>query len=581
MGKMAELNVNGVNSSRAVPNVGGPLDKQVNNNNRQSSGYFEDMMQSQRENKPQVFNNTDNINPDADNFRINAADTNETAAQIKTIPVDILHRALADAEIEVTQYTMDIVKSLINGSLPLTEKNITDLLLLSHMFKDVPLNVLTIMMKLEIPVTQENVRQFESIIIAQEKLSEKIESLINKMTGELAAGSRNLSELSSAMAKLLEIAAASEYKSGSNIDGNGGVNNAGISNVGNEINIINGKPVFDRAEMNNLLNMLRDLKAPESMLHLIMNINRGNVKNTGIAGNTVDSMLNVINRFVQAMNADGIKMQNSTSAKTANNNIILQNQNNQNNQSIQESRQIFNKTKILFESPEFQKLLKSAIEDKLLISPKNISRGQIENFYNGLNKNLSDLIRMFSNNSIKNANQTEFINNERNSMSQFQYNFQSDAKAIKENLSFMNELNKTMPFLQIPIKFTDKIINSDLYIFKNKKKKEKNGENTENGAKSLNALIKLELKNLGGLDIYINMAGKNIRSKFFADNQTAIDEIEKNLPELNSTMHKMGFNFISSASVSESEKNFDFIEDFINRETPRTEVKNYLFKRKI
>jgi len=290
---MAELNVSGANSSRAVPNVGGLLDKQVNNNNRQSQSYFDDTMQERRENKSQGINSAGNINPEINNPPPNASNINENAARIKTIPVDILQRALTDAEIQVTQYTMDIVKSLISGSLPLTEKNITDLLLLSHMFKDTPLNVLTMMMKLEIPVTQENVGQFESVIIAQEKLSDKIESLINKMTGELTAGSRNLGDLSSSLAKIMDIVSASNSKyNGDNSAGN--ANNAGVNNNGsnnNATNIINGKPVFDRAEINSLLNMLRDLKAPESILHLIMNMNRGNVRNTGIAGNTVESMV--------------------------------------------------------------------------------------------------------------------------------------------------------------------------------------------------------------------------------------------------------------------------------------------------
>ena len=75
------------------------------------------------------------------------------------------------------------------------------------------------------------------------------------------------------------------------------------------------------------------------------------------------------------------------------------------------------------------------------------------------------------------------------------------------------------------------------------------------------------------------MAGKNVRSKFFAEKEDSVDEINKNLPDLESIITEMGFNFTSSASSSE--KGFDFVEDFINRETPRSEVKNYLLKKRI
>ncbi|MCL2772815.1 MAG: flagellar hook-length control protein FliK [Oscillospiraceae bacterium] len=555
MAEVSTYSVNNVNNTNPVIHIGSVTQKQGNRNNNRSAAYF-DESQNPNENKTQNTENAgniDNINPVSNTLNSGAIIKNG----LKTIPADILRTALRDADIEVTPYTMEIVKSLINGSLPLTEKNITSLLLNSQMFKDTPLNMLALMMRLEIPVTQENVAQFENLLGPEEKLSDKIEVLINKMTGEIFADNKNTDELLSSLSKIINVISDNSDKS----DSVGNINNKSAQPNLSQNGITNGKPLFNRYEMSNLLNMLKDLKASESVLNRIAHINSDNIKGEGSLGNAENSadslskaqdIFGIINNFVQAANA---RIQNVNSSRLSAGIITPK-------EYEQYSHQIFEKVKNLFESTEFQKLLKSAIEDKLFISPKNLSGGQIEKFYNSLNENLNKLIDLTAGN--------------KSGTSAFQYKFQSDAKSIKDCLSLMNELNKTMPFLQIPIKFSDKIVNSDLYIFKNKKRKERS---SGNGAKNLNALIKLELENLGKVDIYVNIAGKNVRSKFFADKEESVNEINKNLPALDNIITKMGFNFTSSASSSE--KGFDFIDDFINRETPHVEVKKYLFRKKI
>jgi len=139
----------------------------------------------------------------------------------------------------------------------------------------------------------------------------------------------------------------------------------------------------------------------------------------------------------------------------------------------------------------------------------------------------------------------------------------------------MNEISKTMPFMQIPVRIADKTLNSDLYIFKNKKKN-KNGANSSG---SINALLRLDLENAGSLDVYINLSGKNVQSRFYSHNEKSLSEITKHLPELDEVISKLGFNFKGTASSGE--KGFDFVGDFINRGVPKTEVRKYILNLKI
>ena len=132
-------------------------------------------------------------------IEITPENTEAIRAALKNAPIDILQKALRDADVQITQYTMDIVKSLINGSLPLTEENIIDLLLQSHVFQNAQPDVLALMMRLEIPATPENIEQFENLINNGGKLTENLENLINRLPAEIFRGANTLQQLSFAL----------------------------------------------------------------------------------------------------------------------------------------------------------------------------------------------------------------------------------------------------------------------------------------------------------------------------------------------------------------------------------------------
>ena len=592
---MPDLNVNLTNT---VKSVGGLSQKNINNN----TGRPVRTPDGTRAGQGGVIAGQ-GINAE-ENYAVKINEIRENA--VKTIKMDIIEKALRDADIEVNQATLDIVKSLVNGSLPLTDNNIVNLLDYSHIFKDVSTDILALMMRLEIPITPENVEQFEKLISANEKLSDKISELINELPREILQNSRNLSELSDTLSKLLDIISKKdggelpELRSGQlrTSDSRANINTPANSQTTNT-------PVLTRYELNGLLTMLRNLKAPDSVLNKliaanrqnanILNNNQGQQQNANVQNQNAgpqnqaqahvyqtrsDVMLDIINEFIR--DTDSREQQLSRPANNNTGQARTPSNPPANDSAKAAETETFGKVKDLINSSEFQKLLKESMGERWLLNPKNLNPEKIEYFYNKLNENLNSIENRFAKLS-QNAQNNNQVRQQSGEPNQPQPNTQNntppqiylDAKNIRDNLSLMNEISKTMPFMQIPVKFANQTVNSDLYIFTNKKKN-KNGANSSGG---INALLRLDLENAGTLDIYLNMSGKNVRSRFHSQNMKSVQHIEKNLPDLEKTIKDMGFNFTSAASTEE--KGFDFVGDFINRGVPKAEIRKYILNMKI
>jgi hypothetical protein len=616
-----------------VRSVGDTTQKNINNNTgRPNQNRTLGNLQSGRASADGV--NTQNADPSSYLNRLNEIRANS----VKTINTDIIHKALRDADITINQETLDIVKSLVDGSLPLTEKNIVDLLEYSRIFKGASLDTLALMIRLEIPITAENIEQFEKLTNANEKLSDKISELINKLPGEILQNSRNLSALTETLSRLLDI--ISNKDPGARQPVLRG--NADASPPQPQ-----GEAILTRAELNGLLNMLREIKAPDSVLNQVINANRQPVENLQDINNTSnnninsqensqgqtpanlqsqsqnqtqnqtqntgaetqpqiqaqaqtqayqtrsDAVLDIIKNFILeqspgslfagAASADSPEAGANTAAPNNTDNNIA---NTANTANTSEEVLLFDKLKDLINSGAFQKLLKESIESRWLIDPKNFNPEKIEDFYNKLNQNLNRIENQFARLILNNQAAQEDPQAAARSAQQNPAQAAGsagnlpeaylDAKNIRDNLSLMNEISRTMPFMQIPVKLSNQTLNSDLYIFTNKKKKNRNGANA---AGSINALLRLDLPNAGTLDVYLNLSGKNVQSRFYSQNLKSLDEIAKHLPELDEAISQMGFSFRGVASSGE--KGFDFVGDFINRGVPKTEVRKYILNLKI
>ena len=499
--------------------------------------------------------------------------------EIKMLPKDILLKALKEARIEQSDENIEIVKALVKENLPLSPKNISTLAAHSALFKDASLETLAMMMRHNIPMTKENVEQFENLIKTGESLADKVNNLIEQLPVEIINNSKNLSELSLLFSKLSALVKSADVQSGkpsgqiniaslnklmeavikksADLDFSGGYGRTRESQP-QPVNL--NKPLLSNAELRELIDALRAIKAPTSLLGRVVNINAETMRNPQLTQQAMsggkspvqtaaEDIVSIIDRFVQEINT---RTQAETLRRPLNSNTAENSRNRGQRFTVEDvggRKVLFENIKNLLLNKSFGKVIESSIAERLLLKPQNMNITEAETVLTKLNDNLEQFTQQFRETNLDNV--------------------RADVKDIQDAARLMNDLNKSISFLQIPLKLSEQIVNSELYVLtKIKKEGQGTGSNNNN---NLNVLLKLELDNLGTLDIYINMNGKMIRSKFFSTKDDTLEIIKEYLPELNSSISTLGFSFRSS--VTKTERGFDFVEDFLNRELPRTEFR--------
>jgi uncharacterized FlaG/YvyC family protein len=191
-----------------------------------------------------------------------------------------------------------------------------------------------------------------------------------------------------------------------------------------------------------------------------------------------------------------------------------------------------------------------------VITPEDVKNPDgIKEFYKRVREDISRLSE-------------EMVQNDKSS------SFSKTLDTIKNNIDFMNDLNKNMSYFQIPIKFSSSDANGELYVFTNKKK-------VTSQTDQLTALLHLDMENLGPLDVFIKLAGKNVSTNFCLESEEMLDFVYAHIDQLNSRLDALGYHTNFEMKVREPEKErIDFVEDFLDQNNSTAAPNQLLFDTK-
>lgn len=149
-----------------------------------------------------------------------------------------------------------------------------------------------------------------------------------------------------------------------------------------------------------------------------------------------------------------------------------------------------------------------------------------------------------------------------------------DATKVKNNIDFMNSLNNNYSYVQLPFKF-NKLLNSELYIFENKKELRKKSKSD-----AVSALLRLDYVNLGHMDVYISKQVKNVECKFYVEDEQKKNIINEHINKLYKRIKSFDYN-ITGLMVIDNKKDFNFVKDFVSRKEEAKAVKRYSFDMRV
>lgn len=187
----------------------------------------------------------------------------------------------------------------------------------------------------------------------------------------------------------------------------------------------------------------------------------------------------------------------------------------------------------LFKSKPFQAMVRRELQNQWTLSPQEIAEeGKTQAFYEKLMRQSSRLLQIMNDAIQENGSAAppKALNN------------------IRENVEFMNQMNQMFHYVQLPLKLTNSQAHGDLYVYTNKK-------NLARRDGMLTAFLHLDMENLGGMDISIALQTdqNQVTTKFYLE-KDAIALIEEHIDELTQRLAKRGYQCKNTIQVKEEEK---------------------------
>lgn len=170
----------------------------------------------------------------------------------------------------------------------------------------------------------------------------------------------------------------------------------------------------------------------------------------------------------------------------------------------------------LFSSKAFGKLLLNDMKSQLLLQPEQVSKDNMEEYYSNLKSQTAKLMQVMEGTGRGESAAAKTVQN------------------LNRNLDFMNQINQTFTYVQIPLKLMKDTAHGELYVYTNKK-------NLAKKDGSVSALLHLDMSHLGTLDIYVAMQNERVSTKFYLQEESAIAFLEEHMELLTNRLAKKGY----------------------------------------
>ena len=172
----------------------------------------------------------------------------------------------------------------------------------------------------------------------------------------------------------------------------------------------------------------------------------------------------------------------------------------------------------MLRSDAFGKLLKDSVKAQMSVKPEDVSqKGKIEELYERIQRTSSKISHIME------------------SIGRSDHPAAQASGALSDNVSFMNQLNEFVNYVQLPLKMAGEDANGELYVYTKKKNLSDNNGN-------FSALLHLDMEHLGPMDIYVTMRDyTKVSTNFYLQSEDLLDFIEAHIDELTERLTKKGY----------------------------------------
>lgn len=148
--------------------------------------------------------------------------------------------------------------------------------------------------------------------------------------------------------------------------------------------------------------------------------------------------------------------------------------------------------------------------------------------------------------------------------------FNQSSQNMRQNMQFIEQLNNQMLYAQMPLKLSSQYANSELYVYADKRKlmEQKDG---------ISVMLHLDMDHLGMTDIKVTLTGTNVNARFYLNDQESVDIIADNMGQLAEKLAERGFNLTDEVIRRTPQESVNMVVDEIIDENAERSIKRYTF----
>ncbi len=495
----------------------------------------------------------------------------------------VLERALDAAGLSPTEKNFSVAKELMEAGMPVDKSNMVKLLSQSMKFEGTSMQTLVGLNKMNIPVNEANIAQYERYQGMQHQLSSDIGMAADSMVSFTQAFSEGTSgqTLVSVANQILDMFMLEQTQSGNTptqevsqgeLQNEQGVNQKGQPLVESTIltaeqgttegqaallktqNGVNADHTIaqgsnDKTSTEVLVQNGAEIVA-EDAVQTDQATGKNTVslaqitENTGLSKEAVTNLSNLMSKAGVSVEQLQNMFQNVNSSEELMKNML---------QTLSTSGANEHAIRQVLDSNEFKDMLTDVIKKNWALNPKDMKDPkEIDELYDKIVKQSKSFENMIANNGGE--------------PKQFEQNFQN----MRQNMQFMEQLNHQMIYAQMPLKLSNQNANSELYVYADKRKlaQKKDG---------ISVMLHLDMDNLGQTDVHVTLTGSNVNARFYLNDQESVDIVADNINQLAKQLADRGFSLTNEVIKRQPQESINKVVDEVIDENAERSIKRYTF----
>ncbi len=212
--------------------------------------------------------------------------------------------------------------------------------------------------------------------------------------------------------------------------------------------------------------------------------------------------------------------------------------------------------KDFFASKEFNSLLNEGTKRKFSLNPEEMKNPkEIDDLYNKIYDRTNKLMDTLSHSGAGDSG-----------------NLNQSAKGVQERIDFMQNLNNMYVYAQIPVKTQSSEMNSDLFVYMNKKA-------MKDAKEDVSALLHLDMEHLGATDVHVSLHGSTVHTRFYVDDEISARIIDEHMTMLEKAINENGLSLTNEVITREPSLNAKpnmVVDEMLGSELEQS-VKRYSF----